>query len=278
MWYLRSSPLRVVPSVKKWNLAPWPITPRRGPSSVAMNDPLNGRKPNSRAFELFGAMQTLEDAEQLMRILHIEPRPIVPDIDFDLVLAPVDAANLDLGVCAIACEFHSIGNKICDDELQHGAVAVTNRQGTGLPYDLPPFVSDAISLTTSRTSSSKLTLVFRASARPILENASRSSMRLPILSTHREWFACIGGPCHQSAEETCFCRSSEYAAMWRSGARRSWKRNRRTFQFLIARIELRGPLRELLIKLANFALPTLALGDVIICLHNDGLPGVVARQ
>jgi hypothetical protein len=71
-------------------------------SAVAVNDALNGREPNARPFELFSAMQPLEHAEQLMRVLHFEPCPIVSDVDFDLVITFVDragrTASLRIGV------------------------------------------------------------------------------------------------------------------------------------------------------------------------------------
>ena len=46
---------------------------------MAMGDALNGGKSNSGAFKLFGKMQTLKDAKQLVCVLHVEAGAVVSD-------------------------------------------------------------------------------------------------------------------------------------------------------------------------------------------------------
>jgi hypothetical protein len=48
-------------------------------AAVAMDDALNGGKSNSGAFKLFGKMQTLKDAKQLVCVPHVEAGAVVSD-------------------------------------------------------------------------------------------------------------------------------------------------------------------------------------------------------
>ena len=46
---------------------------------MAVDDALNGRESNSGAFKLFGEMQTLKHAEQLVDVLHVEAGAVISD-------------------------------------------------------------------------------------------------------------------------------------------------------------------------------------------------------
>ena len=66
--------------------------------SVPVDDALNDSQSYSRPFKLFAQVQTLKDAEQLVHVLHVKARAIVPEEYPSFVLIPVHAANLDLGL------------------------------------------------------------------------------------------------------------------------------------------------------------------------------------
>src|SRR6201995_2975444 len=95
---------------------------------MAVDDALNGSQSYSGAFKLFGKMQTLKDAEQLVCILHVEDCAVVSHEHLDFILVSVQAANLDFAPCSDACEFDCIGNKIDRGQLQHVTGSVTDRQ------------------------------------------------------------------------------------------------------------------------------------------------------
>ena len=67
-----------------------------------------------------------------------------------------------------------------------------------------PFVSCPNSATTSLTSCSRLTSIFLVSARPTLENASRSSSGYPFFLLTREWFVCTDDSCHRAKKMRVF--------------------------------------------------------------------------
>src|SRR6059058_1370733 len=48
-------------------------------SAVAVDDTLHGGEADARAFELFTAVETLERAEQLAGVRHVESRAVVAD-------------------------------------------------------------------------------------------------------------------------------------------------------------------------------------------------------
>src|SRR6202162_1126400 len=50
---------------------------RPDPATMFANDALHGSQSNACAFEIFGPVQTLKDAEQLVFILHVEADPVV---------------------------------------------------------------------------------------------------------------------------------------------------------------------------------------------------------
>src|ERR1700720_58404 len=105
-------------------------------------------------------MQALKDAEQLVYILHVKPGAVVPHEHLDFIFISVHTANLDFGRPSHACEFDRIGNKVDNDQPQHGTVSVTDRKRADLPRNVPTLVSCPISATTSLTSCSRSTAVF----------------------------------------------------------------------------------------------------------------------
>src|SRR5439155_22745489 len=49
-------------------------------TAVAMDHALHDRQPHPGALVLLGAVQPLEDAEELVGVLHVESDPVVPDV------------------------------------------------------------------------------------------------------------------------------------------------------------------------------------------------------
>src|SRR5215470_15269235 len=84
-------------------------------------------------------MQTLEDAKQLVSMLHVETRAIVPDKYFYLIILLLTVAYLDFGPGSLSRELNGIGKQVHKDQPQHGAVSVTD----GKRSDLPNNVSSA---------------------------------------------------------------------------------------------------------------------------------------
>ena len=70
-----------------------------GPPPMAVNDPSYCRKTNSCAFEIFTAVEPLEDTEQLVHILHVETNTIVPDVKRRFAIARY-RSDFDLGAIA----------------------------------------------------------------------------------------------------------------------------------------------------------------------------------
>src|SRR5712691_7747967 len=62
---------------------------------VPRHDPPDGGQTNAGAFELLGPVQPLEDAEQLVGILHVEPGAVVADEQDDPSVFFAGAADLD---------------------------------------------------------------------------------------------------------------------------------------------------------------------------------------
>src|SRR5258706_7725448 len=46
---------------------------------MALHDALHDREPHSGSLELLVGVEALEDAEELVRVFHFEPRSVVPD-------------------------------------------------------------------------------------------------------------------------------------------------------------------------------------------------------
>jgi len=70
-----------------------------------MDDALNGRQPDSGPFEGLRLVETLEDAKQLVGVLHVETDPVVPDEHHRLPRVSLCAPDLDLRLRARPREF-----------------------------------------------------------------------------------------------------------------------------------------------------------------------------
>ena len=109
---------------------------------MAIDDSLHGRQADARARELAGGMQPLEDAEQFVRISHVEPGPIIAHEECSVRCKC--RTDLNSGLRQFAGEFPGIAQQILkghpqqmfislgfqilrNDEL-HGALGVGRAQ------------------------------------------------------------------------------------------------------------------------------------------------------
>src|SRR5688572_28270589 len=94
--------------VKAGALANPPFGP--DPPAVAAHDALHDRQPNTGPGELVGAVQALEDAEQLLDVAHIEADAVVahPVHAFRRVLA---SADLDARIGALAAVLERVADE-----------------------------------------------------------------------------------------------------------------------------------------------------------------------
>src|SRR5579863_5067676 len=84
-----------------------------GPYLAAMtgHDPVHDGQPDAGTFELIRGMQTLEDAEELLRIAHVEARAVVAHVVHRLI-SLTERPELDAGRIPAAAEFKRIGEQI----------------------------------------------------------------------------------------------------------------------------------------------------------------------
>jgi hypothetical protein len=86
---------------------------RFGPNTAAMsmNDPLRGHQSCAQAFEIFTAVQPLEQSEQFMRVLHIKSHTVVADKHGQLAVHDNFAHRNDRSFARFA-EFQRVRNDI----------------------------------------------------------------------------------------------------------------------------------------------------------------------
>ncbi len=84
---------------------------------MAVNDALDIGQPDARAFEFVSLVQPLEDAEQPIGVLHVEPDPVVSNREHHLPRLR-RATNLDLGRRPLSGVLHGIGNEVEHDLAQ----------------------------------------------------------------------------------------------------------------------------------------------------------------
>src|SRR5512143_2155135 len=88
--------------VERCALAHLALSPSAAP--VAADDPANVCQADARAFELLDAVQALKDAEQLVRLGHVEAYTVVPDVDHNLAGRLLDGSDFNAGGMTIARE------------------------------------------------------------------------------------------------------------------------------------------------------------------------------
>src|ERR1700737_3390251 len=96
-------------------------------SAVSGNYAVDDRKPYAGAAELVGAMQTLEYAEQLSRVVHVEADTIVSD-GIVVLRADLTATDLDERPRRLAAVLDRIGDEIRPHLAQQTTIAAGGRQ------------------------------------------------------------------------------------------------------------------------------------------------------
>src|SRR5947208_13979677 len=87
------------------------------------------------AFELFGGVKALKHAEELVRILPVEPDAVVPN-EHDRLAGPAgDGADLDLSGRACGRVFDCVGQQVHEHEAEQGSITVHGGQIVQLPDD-----------------------------------------------------------------------------------------------------------------------------------------------
>ena len=76
-----------------------------------MDNALHDRQPHSSAFILSRAMQPLEDAKELVGILHVKAYAVNPH-KVDLLVPLLQTANLDPGYLSMRRELERVGEQI----------------------------------------------------------------------------------------------------------------------------------------------------------------------
>ena len=86
---------------------------------MPVDDALNGSQSYSGAFKLFRQVQTLKHTEELVDILHIKARAVVPHEQLYLIFLSGGTANLDFGLRSHPRELYRIGEQVYEDHFQH---------------------------------------------------------------------------------------------------------------------------------------------------------------
>src|SRR5688572_15871767 len=90
-----------------------------GPNPAAMpfNDALYNGKPDASAFKLSAAVKTLEDAEKLFRVLHVETRPVVAN-EIHCLSILFEGTHFDDSLWLSPRKLECIGEKIDENLLE----------------------------------------------------------------------------------------------------------------------------------------------------------------
>src|SRR4030095_3170644 len=140
MWGLRR-PERLLPQRKReieCGAAPdLALGPYAAP--VTQDDALYVCQADSRALEVLGAVQALEDAEEFARVPHVESNAVVAHETDRLAFARAPAADLDLRRAAETRKFDRVREQVNHHCTQHLAVALDHWQLADAPDDLAPF-------------------------------------------------------------------------------------------------------------------------------------------
>src|SRR6185369_11314633 len=119
-------------------------------TTMAVNDPLDGREPDSAAFELPFGMEPPERLEQLVCQLHVEARTIVPYVIDAIVrldsgidtrafqaLGARHYAELDARVRVLARVFPGIAEQVLERDPKQTGVAAPDQSRRNAPVDAP---------------------------------------------------------------------------------------------------------------------------------------------
>ena len=90
---------------------------------MTINDTQDSGEADARAFELFAAVETLERAEQLAGVSHVESRTVVAD-EIDCLATLLFLPESDLRLVALRSELPSVAQKVREHDFQQALVAL----------------------------------------------------------------------------------------------------------------------------------------------------------
>src|SRR5262245_16408207 len=99
-------------------------------------DSLHQCKSDTGAFELFDLMQPLEDAEELLAILHVESHTVIPHVVCVLISTLVKA-DLDGGILCRTRKLECVRDEVVQNLPDHGAVSESGGQRLQLDQYVP---------------------------------------------------------------------------------------------------------------------------------------------
>ena len=91
--------------------------------AVSSDDPLDVGQADARTFELLSPMQPLKDAEQPVRVRHIEADAVVLDENHCFAGRSIDGADFDSRVFPLTGILCGVRQKVREDQLQHVLIA-----------------------------------------------------------------------------------------------------------------------------------------------------------
>src|SRR5437588_12484167 len=98
------------------------------PASVPVHDPLNDGEPNPGSLVVLAPVQSLEDAEQLVRVIHVEARAVVLDEVHGLAVGAGTGPDLDPGRRAASAVLEAIADQVDEDLIQQVRIALAGRK------------------------------------------------------------------------------------------------------------------------------------------------------
>ena len=88
---------------------------------------------NARALELLIRVQPLEDPKKLVAIPHVEPRPVIADVNHGFVVGLARTADLDHRRVARAGVFDRVGKQVDQHLEEQGGIRLHRGQRILLP-------------------------------------------------------------------------------------------------------------------------------------------------
>ena len=138
-------------------------------------------RPDAGALVVLGAVQALEDAEELADVLHVEAHAVVAHKVGTCSPSCSSQPTSMWATLALAGELEGIGQQVDEDLLEQGGVGLAGRQVADDDLDLPPILLGAAGLPApAATTSAGATVCLLSGWRLRREKASRSSTSSPI--------------------------------------------------------------------------------------------------
>src|SRR5580658_128954 len=242
------------------------------PSAVPGNHPMHDGESDARAAKLVGAVQALENAEELVRIIHIESDPVVPDRVL-ILRSDFATADFDARAGLFAAVFDGVGDQVGPYLAEQSRIPAGRGQRTDL--DL-------------RNAFGMIDLAERVRVEGLRDDLAYQRIDVDLMRGHR--LATQPGKRQEVVDENAHAAAVlayhgqiapslgveplvvvllEHQCETVDGAQRCPQvvrdRVAETLELLVGGFELRGLALQLLVQFPNRMLGALAFGDV----HRD---------